>query len=86
MSEAWLNNANASTPMNESIRYYHFMQGLYVHPLVTTSCVEVWGMAFMLKPLIALTAGEYKDSVPLLYSLSCSPYTTKQKPQIGSSH
>ena len=40
----------------------------------------------MLKPLIALTAGEYKDSVPWLYSLSCSPYKTKQKPQIGSSH
>ena len=59
---------------------------LYVHPLVTTSYVEVWGMPLMLGQLNALTIGEYKDSVPLLYSPSCSSYITKQKPQVGASY
>ena len=50
------------------------MWGPYVLPLVTLSDVEVWGMAFRRGQLIALIAGEYKDSVPVLYSLSYSPY------------
>ena len=45
----------------------------YVHPLVPTSYVEVWGMPLMLGHLIALTTEEYKDSVLLLYSLPVLP-------------
>ena len=62
------------------------MQAPYVPPLVIPSHVEVWGVVFMLGQPIALIAGEYKDNVPLLYSLSYSPYITEQKPLIGLYH
>lgn len=56
-----------------------------VLPLVTRSYLEVLGMAFMLGQLIAVIAGEYKDSVPMLYSLSHSSYVLK-KPLNGPSN
>ena len=63
-SEPWLSSCLCA-PMKWLHQKLPLMP--YVHPLVTTLYVEVWGMTLMLGQLNALTVGEYKDSVPLLY-------------------
>ena len=44
----------------------------------TPGYVEVSVMAFLLGQLVTLTAGEYKDGVPLPDSMSCSLCITKE--------
>lgn len=67
--------------MNEPIDSITYV-GPCVLPLATFAYLEVLGKAFMLGQLTALIAGEHKDSVPMLYSLSHSSYVLK-KPLIG---
>ena len=76
VSESWLYNTNASILMNESI---DDITHPYIHLLIMSSSVEISIMAFMFGKLITLTAGEYKGSVPLPNSLSCSLCITKQE-------
>lgn len=66
MCEPYLEYVKASIPMNESIDTLTYVGALCTAPGYTFICGS-FVMGFMLGKLTALTAGEHKDSVPLLY-------------------